>query len=225
MSNTIENINLNSLLTMFGNSQCSCNNSSTSIVGFDMAYSSLLNAIAEKERQNITLDISLITEEINTNSSNNDSLINNNISSNRVEVTNKDKNVSQMIENAINQASEKYGVDGNLIKSIIKIESNFNPNAVSSVGAKGLMQIMPFNYKNLGITDPFDIEQNINGGTKYIKQCLDMYDGNVEMALMAYNGGPTRMKNRGVETPEDIYKMPKETQNYVSKVIQVYRGN
>ena len=86
------------------------------------------------------------------------------------------------------------------------------------------MQIMPFNYESLGITDPFDIEQNIDGGTKYIKKCLDMYDGDVQMALMAYNGGSGRMASRGVNSVNDLYKMPKETQNYVSKVMDYYRG-
>lgn len=164
-------------------------------------------------------------------SSNNslENLIDNNVSvnnngSNYIEVTNKNASQKQQIEDAVRKASEKYGIDENLIKAVIKTESNFNPNAVSSVGAKGLMQIMPANYKHLGISNPFDIYQNIDGGTKLLREYLDKYNGDVEMALMAYNGGPTRMKNRGVTSVEHIYKMPKETQNYVKKVMNYYRG-
>ena len=121
-------------------------------------------------------------------------------------------------------AFEKYGVDENLIRAIIKVESNFNPNCVSKAGAKGLMQLMPENCRDLDVTDPFDIEQNIDGGTRHIKEYLDKYNGDVEMALMAYNGGPTRMAKRGVKSIDDIYKMPKETQNYVPKVMKYYKG-
>ena len=86
------------------------------------------------------------------------------------------------------------------------------------------MQLMPENCKDLGISDPFNIEQNIDGGTRHIKEYLDKYNGDVEMALMAYNGGPTRMARRGVKSINDIYKMPKETQNYVPKVMKYYKG-
>ena len=132
--------------------------------------------------------------------------------------------VDERIENAVQLYSNKYGVDSNLVKAIIKTESNFDPNVVSSAGAKGLMQLMPENCRDLGVEDPFNIEQNIEGGVKHIKEYIDRYNGDVEMALMAYNGGPTRMMNRGVKSMADIYKMPKETQNYVPKVMSYYRG-
>ena len=128
------------------------------------------------------------------------------------------------IEKAINTYSEKYGVDKNLIEAIIKVESDFNPNTVSWAGAKGLMQLMPENCKSLGIVDPFNIEQNIDGGARHIKEYINMYKGDIKMALMAYNGGSTRMFNRGVRSIDDIYKMPKETQNYVTKVMNYYKG-
>ena len=134
------------------------------------------------------------------------------------------KTVDERIENAVQLYSNKYGVDSNLVKAIIKTESNFDPNVVSSAGAKGLMQLMPENCRDLGVEDPFNIEQNIEGGVKHIKEYIDRYNGDVEMALMAYNGGPTRMMNRGVKSMADIYKMPKETQNYVPKVMSYYRG-
>ena len=78
--------------------------------------------------------------------------------------------------------------------------------------------------QHVGITDEYDVDQNINGGTKLFKEYLDQYDGNTEMALMAYNGGPGTMQKRGVSSAADLYKMPKETQNYVPKVMGYYRN-
>lgn len=126
---------------------------------------------------------------------------------------------TERINNAISNAAKKYGVDEKLIRAIIKQESNFNPYAVSGAGAMGLMQIMPMNFQSNGISDPFNIEQNIDGGVKQLKGYLNMYNGSVEMALMAYNGGPGTMKKRGVSSPQQLYKMPAETRNYVNKVI------
>ena len=130
----------------------------------------------------------------------------------------------QKIYNAVNTASKKYGVDSNLILAIIKQESDFNPNSTSSSGAAGLMQIMPQNFAHAGITDQYDVDQNINGGTKLFKEYLDQYGGNPELALMAYNGGPGTMQKRGVSSAADLYKMPQETQNYVPKVMGYYRN-
>lgn len=130
----------------------------------------------------------------------------------------------EKIYNAVNDASKKYGVDSNLILAIINQESNFDPYSTSSVGAEGLMQIMPQNFDSVGITDGYDIDQNINGGTKLLKGYLDQYNGNIEMALMAYNGGPGTMQKRGVSSVADLYKMPQETQNYVPKVIGYYKN-
>lgn len=140
------------------------------------------------------------------------------------DINTNDLSKKDRIEKAINTCSEKYGVDKNLIKSIIKTESNFDPNVVSCAGAKGIMQLMPENCKSLGVTDPFNIEQNIDGGVRHIKEYINRYNGDIKMALTAYNGGPTRMFNRGVKSIDDIYKMPKETQNYVIKVMNYYKG-
>ncbi|SHH99427.1 lytic transglycosylase domain-containing protein [Clostridium grantii] len=126
------------------------------------------------------------------------------------------------ISSAINLASQKYGVDSNLISAVIKQESSFNPNAKSSAGAEGLMQLMPSTAKGLGVTDSFDISQNIDGGTKYLKSLIDNFDGDVKLALSAYNGGIGRMNRLGVNTVSEISKMPKETVNYVYKVISNY---
>lgn len=130
----------------------------------------------------------------------------------------------EKIYSAVDSASKKYGVDSNLILAIIKQESDFDSNSTSGVGATGLMQIMPQNFAHLGISDGYDVNQNINGGTKLLKEYLDKYNGNAEMALMAYNGGPGTMQKRGVSSANDLYKMPSETQNYVPRVMGYYRS-
>ena len=130
----------------------------------------------------------------------------------------------QKILNSVNTASKNYGVDSNLILAIIKQESDFDANSTSSSGAAGLMQIMPQNFAHVGITDEYDVDQNINGGTKMLKEYLNQYGGNTELALMAYNGGPGTMQKRGVSSAADLYKMPNETQNYVPKVMGYYRN-
>ncbi|RDY29054.1 lytic transglycosylase domain-containing protein [Romboutsia weinsteinii] len=176
---------------------------------------SLLKAVANKNE---------LADSISNNITNDLDTKNLSQNTNKIESSINDININSRIDKAIDDASKKYNIDENLIRSIIKVESNFNPNVVSSAGAKGLMQLMPQNCKALGVTDPFDIEQNIDAGTRHIKEYIDKYNGNIEMGLMAYNGGPTRMAKRGVTSPEHIYKMPKETQNYVPKVMKYYRG-
>ena len=174
----------------------------------------------------------------NYNNSNNDNLnINENSSTSeiiesiqdttatfRVTIDAKDESTKTRISNAVKAASDKYGVDPNLILAVIQKESYFNPNATSKSGAQGLMQIMPSNFKYLGVTNGYNIENNIDCGTKLLKEYMDKYNGNIEMALMAYNGGPTNMSRRGVKSINDLYKMRKETQKYVPTVMKIYRG-
>lgn len=154
---------------------------------------------------------------------------NNNTSSNisfnelSKDISKESGNDVEKIYEAVDKYCSKYGVDRALVLSIIKQESNFNPNAVSYAGAKGLMQLMDFNSEAYGVTNPFDINQNVEAGVRHIKEYLDMFGGNLEMALMAYNGGPGTMERRGVKSPSDLYKMPQETQNYVPKILDNYR--
>lgn len=137
--------------------------------------------------------------------------------------TGSDANMSK-INDAVNKYSKQYGVDSKLVLSIIKTESNFDSTAVSSAGAQGLMQLMPENSKASGVSNPFNIEQNIKGGVEQLKGYLDSYGGDVQMALMAYNGGPGTMQRRGVNSDSDLYKMPEETQNYIPKVMNYYKN-
>lgn len=117
----------------------------------------------------------------------------------------------------INASASKHGLDPNLIAAIIKQESNFNNNVTSHAGAQGLMQLMPGTARSLGVKNPFNAKQNIEGGTKYIAQQLKAFDGNLDMALAAYNAGPGNVKKHGGIPPF------KETQNYVKKVSADYK--
>ncbi len=119
-------------------------------------------------------------------------------------------------DDIIKKAQNKYGVEFSLIKAVIQVESGFNPKAVSKKGAKGLMQIMPDNYKNLFVKDPFNPSENIMGGTLYLQRLLRRYKYKLPLALAAYNAGPQAV---------DKYKrIPpyEETQNYVRKVMEIY---
>lgn len=117
----------------------------------------------------------------------------------------------------IQEASKRFGVEFRLLKAIIKVESNFNPTAVSKKGAAGLMQIMPGNFEDFQIWNPFDPWENIMGGTRYIKQLIDQFDGKLELALAAYNAGPNNI-NRAQGIPAI-----KETENFVTRVMKYYR--
>ena len=222
-STSISSISDLSSISSLGSLLGTSTDSSSSSSAFNIMLTSLLSAISEKNKMAKTDEEKVSLESI-LNTYNSSVLNSSTINTNYLAADISDLTVDERIENAVEVYSNQYGVDSNLVKAIIKVESDFDPNVVSSAGAKGLMQLMPENCEALGVEDPFNIEQNIEGGVKHIKEYIDRYDGDVEMALMAYNGGPTRMMNRGVTSVEDIYKMPKETQNYVPKVMSYYRG-
>ncbi len=115
------------------------------------------------------------------------------------------------------KAAQTYQIPVNLVKAVAKTESNFNPNAVSCCGAQGVMQLMPSTAAGLGVTDPFDAEQNIMGGAKYLAQMMDRYDGDVKLTLAAYNAGAGNVAKYGGVPPF------KETQAYVERVME-YMG-
>ena len=124
-----------------------------------------------------------------------------------------DETVSEAINAAITVASGKYGVDENLIRAIIKAESGYDPDAVSKAGAAGLMQLMPGTASSLGVSDVYNVYQNIEGGTKFISDMLEKFSGDESLALAAYNAGPGSVAKYGGVPPYE------ETLNYIPKVL------
>ena len=120
------------------------------------------------------------------------------------------------INDLVEKYSEKAGLDVDFVKAVSNQESGFNPNATSKCGAMGLMQLMPGTAQGLGVTNAYDPEQNIQGGTKYLKGLMDRFDNNKSLALAAYNAGPNAVKKYGGIPPYQ------ETQNYVKCVLGKY---
>lgn len=135
--------------------------------------------------------------------------VNNSVSTDKVSAKEK-------VQALVSKISRKHGVDEKLVNALIKQESGFNPNAKSRVGALGLMQLMPATAKGLGVTNPLDPEQNVEGGVKYLKSMLDKYNGNIILALAAYNAGPNAVDRYDGVPPY------KETQNYVKSILSSY---
>ncbi len=123
---------------------------------------------------------------------------------------------SNAYDHMITEASKKHGVSFPLLKAVIKAESDFDPNAVSSAGALGLMQIMPENVKAFNMKDPFDPGENILAGTRYFKKLLERFDGKLDLALAAYNAGPG--------TVDSCKGIPpyKETEDYIERVMKYF---
>ena len=117
-------------------------------------------------------------------------------------------------DNIINTLCEKYSIDTALVKAVIKTESDFDPNAISKKGAQGLMQLMPQRARDLRVSNPFDPYQNIRGGTSHLRSLLDRFDGDISLALAAYNAGESVVLRKNGIPPF------KETRNYVKKVLK-----
>lgn len=185
---------------------------SSSSQGFQMALESLMNASANS---NGSFDLSNIfgNSDLSKLGYGKGMLMNNAMDYIQGEVNSGNTSIDKAVE----AAAKKYGVDKKLIMSVIKQESDFNPNSTSYVGAEGLMQLMPSTARELGVTNAYDIGQNVDGGTKYLKELLDMF-GNTKLAVAAYNAGPGAVKNSG----GNVSDLPNETKNYVAKVLGYY---
>jgi len=122
----------------------------------------------------------------------------------------------QEIDAAIDQAAARHNVDPSLVRAVIKVESNFNPNAVSRKGAMGLMQLMPQTARKLNVSNPFDPEQNVDAGVRQLKQLMENYGGDVKLTLAAYNAGPGAVA-RSAGVPHYA-----ETRQYVKRITQLY---
>jgi soluble lytic murein transglycosylase-like protein len=122
------------------------------------------------------------------------------------------------VDAAIEQAAARHNVDPNLVRSVVKVESNFNPNAVSRKGAMGLMQLMPSTARSLNVSNPFDPQQNVDAGVRHLRRLLDSYGGNVSLSLAAYNAGSGAVA-RSAGVPHF-----RETQNYVRRITNLYNG-
>ncbi len=122
------------------------------------------------------------------------------------------------IDAAIDEAAARHNVDPSLVRSVVKVESNFNPNAVSRKGAMGLMQLMPSTARSLNVSNPFDPAQNVDAGVRHLRKLLDSYGGNVRLSLAAYNAGVGAVA-RSAGIPHF-----RETQNYVRRITDLYNG-
>jgi len=126
---------------------------------------------------------------------------------------------AEQLDAIIDEAAAKHGVDSNLVRAVIKVESNFNPRAVSRKGAMGLMQLMPSTARGLQVTNPFDAQQNVDGGVRHLKSLLEDFGGDVTKSVAAYNAGAGAVtRNHGVPPYA-------ETQAYVRRINQLYSGD
>src|SRR6266853_1677026 len=123
------------------------------------------------------------------------------------------------VDKAIDAAAQRHGVDANLVRAVVKVESNFNSHAVSRKGAMGLMHLMPYTAKSLNVDNAFDPRQNIDAGVRHLKSLLENYNGNVELSLAAYNAGSGAVRRSGGVPPF------RETRDFVKRITELYRGS
>lgn len=121
------------------------------------------------------------------------------------------------IEISVNKAAAKYNLPSKLINAVIRAESSFNSQAVSTAGAQGLMQLMPATAEELGVKNPFDIDQNVDGGTRYLRKMIDQFGGDIKLALAAYNAGPGTVQRYQGNVPY------RETKRFVNRVLRFNR--
>ncbi|MEK7824812.1 MAG: transglycosylase SLT domain-containing protein [Nitrospirota bacterium] len=129
----------------------------------------------------------------------------------------KEKIQPQTLNKAIDRASKMHSIDPNLVKAVIKAESGFDPTAISPAGALGLMQLMPKTAEQLNVFDPFNPEENIEAGTRYLSYLLDSFDGDLRMSLAAYNAGESLVRRHNSIPPFE------ETRDYIKRVLGYYR--
>lgn len=126
---------------------------------------------------------------------------------------------SRELDSLVARQAERQRLDTELVRAVIRVESDFDVGALSHKGAMGLMQLMPATAVELAVENPYDPEQNLRGGTRYLRRMLDIFDGRLELALAAYNAGPEAVRRFGGIPPYP------ETQSYVEKVMRIYRGD
>ncbi|MEJ2200632.1 MAG: lytic transglycosylase domain-containing protein [Desulfuromonadaceae bacterium] len=129
----------------------------------------------------------------------------------------RSKDAKGSVVDLIEHYAKVFNLDDALIRAVIKVESDYNPHALSSKGAQGLMQLIPETARDMNVSDPYNPAQNIRGGSRYLRQMLDQFGDDLELALAAYNAGPSAVKRYGGIPPFA------ETQHYVEKVKKFYR--
>ncbi|WP_066022287.1 MULTISPECIES: lytic transglycosylase domain-containing protein [Clostridium] len=216
-------LELQMMYQMFQSSTSSMSGDSSSggynINPFEMVMSSLMSSIEQPDGtfDSSKLDSIFGDSDLSNLGYNKGYNMNTNKSIEYAKNTINSGNVS--IDQAVDAASKKYGVDKKLIMSVIRQESDFDPNSTSGAGAEGLMQLMPGTASELGVSNPYDVSQNVDGGTKYLKELLNKFS-DMKLAVAAYNAGPGAVQNSG----GNISKLPSETRNYVSKVLGYYNS-
>ncbi|MCL5057628.1 MAG: transglycosylase SLT domain-containing protein [Actinobacteria bacterium] len=121
------------------------------------------------------------------------------------------------LDHILESTAKKFGIDPGLLKAVAKVESDFNPFAVSKAGAMGLMQLMPGTAASLGVENPFDATENVEGGARYLRSLMDRYGGDAKLALAAYNAGPGAVDRHGGVPPY------RETTSYLNKINNIFR--